>query len=421
MVDSRILDLSARIAANSAKLNAYLHAHQLPNPSFSVDAPCDSLVPKSEKDVEAARVAIIEDTLELRSLALGPREYVMSFSHNDLLSLQAITRFKLAQLFPVGAEITFPELAERCRLSEPTVRQIVRHAIMLNVFCEPRPGVVAHNAVSRLLAEDDSTFGWLAANTNELWKAAAHQCDAWEKYPQSDEPNQSGFSLANQTEKSIYEVFDEYPDRAKRFGDAMRSFTQGTGFELRHVTDNVPWADFQNGTVVDVGGSQGHVAMAVARAFPSLSFVVQDFDTVVTPAEKSVPTDLADRVKFMAYDFFTEQPVREADVYYFRWIFHNWSDKYCVKILKNLIPALKPGAKIIINDGVLPMPGMLSRWQEKKLRAIDLTMTEMQNARERELGDWKNLLRMADSRFEFQDAKKPEGSTLWLITVEWKG
>ncbi|KAI0156804.1 S-adenosyl-L-methionine-dependent methyltransferase [Xylariaceae sp. FL1272] len=412
MGDSHILELSARIAANSAKLNAYLHAHQLPNPSFGADGPRDSLVPKSEKDVEAARAAIIEDTMELRSLALGPREYVMSFSHNDVLSLQAITRFKLAHLFPVGTEITFPELAERCRLSEPTVRQIIRHAIVLNVFCEPRPGVVAHNAVSRLLAEDDSTFGWLAVNTNELWKAAAHQCDAWEKYPNSDEPNQS---------KSIYEVFDEDPERAKRFGDAMKSFTQGTGFELHHVVDNVPWADFKNGTVVDVGGSQGHVAMAVARAFPSLSFVVQDVESVVSAGKKSVPSDLAGHVKFMAYDLFTEQPVRNADIYYFRWIFHNWSDKYCVKILKNLIPALKPGAKIIVNDGVLPKPGTLSKWQEKKLRAIDLTMTEMQNARERELGDWKDLFIMSDPRFEFQTAKKPEGSTLWLITVEWKG
>jgi hypothetical protein len=32
----------------------------------------------------------------------------------------------------------------------------------------------------------------------------------------------------------------------------MRSFAQGTGFELRHVVDNIPWANFQGGTVVDV-------------------------------------------------------------------------------------------------------------------------------------------------------------------------
>lgn len=34
-------------------------------------------------------------------------------------------------------------------------------------------------------------------------------------------------------------------------------------------------------------------------------------------------------------DFFTEQTIT-ADVYYFKSIFHNWADKYCIKILQNL-------------------------------------------------------------------------------------
>jgi len=72
----------------------------------------------------------------------------------------------------------------------------------------------------------------------------------------------------------------------------------------------------------------------------------------------------------MAYDFLTEQPVSGAAVYFFRWIFHNWSDKYCIQILRNHIPALKPGAKIIINDNVLPRPGVMSKWQEDRLRYV---------------------------------------------------
>lgn len=96
--------------------------------------------------------------------------------------------------------------------------------------------------------------------------------------------------------------------------------------------------------------------------------MVQDFAAVVEAAEKDVPGTLTGRVKFMAHDFFTEQPVQGADVYFFRWIFHNWSDKYSVRILRNLIPALKIGAKIVINDNVLPAPGVMSRWQEERLR-----------------------------------------------------
>ena len=72
----------------------------------------------------------------------------------------------------------------------------------------------------------------------------------------------------------------------------------------------------------------------------------------------------------MPYDFFTEQPVKDADVYLFRWIFHNWSDGYCINILRNLIPALKNGAMVVINDHCLPEPGTMGQWQEEKLRYV---------------------------------------------------
>lgn len=61
-----------------------------------------------------------------------------------------------------------------------------------------------------------------------------------------------GFALANQTDKTVYEEFSKHPERARRFGNAMRSFTEGTGFELSHIVDNFPWGEIGSGTVVDV-------------------------------------------------------------------------------------------------------------------------------------------------------------------------
>lgn len=58
--------------------------------------------------------------------------------------------------------------------------------------------------------------------------------------------------MANQTDKSIYEEFSKFPERARRFGNAMRSLTMGTGFELDHIVDNFPWEDIKDGTVIDV-------------------------------------------------------------------------------------------------------------------------------------------------------------------------
>lgn len=76
--------------------------------------------------------------------------------------------------------------------------------------------------------------------------------------------------------------------------------------------------------VVDLGGSQGHVAIPLARKFPDITVIVQDMGSVVKPAESALAPDLVGRVKFMEHDFFTTQTV-QADVYYIRWILHNWS------------------------------------------------------------------------------------------------
>lgn len=121
----------------------------------------------------------------------------------------------------------------------------------------------------------------------------------------------------------------------------------------------------------------------------------------------------------MAHDFLKEQPVRNADVYFFRFVFHNWSDKYCIQILRNHIPELKKGARIVINDYVLPEPGTLPSHWEEKLRSMDLTMMEMQNSKERELDDWAKLLEEADKRFDFTGGKQPKGSNLWILEAEW--
>ena len=96
---------------------------------------------------------------------------------------------------------------------------------------------------------------------------------------------------------------------------------------------------------------------------------------MVAGASSQAPQDVSDRVTFMAHDFMTEQPVKGADAYLFRWIFHNWSDKYCVKILRNLIPALKDGAHIIIQDNCLPEPNTLSYSDEAKIRSVDSFFT----------------------------------------------
>jgi trans-aconitate methyltransferase len=144
----------------------------------------------------------------------------------------------------------------------------------------------------------------------------------------------------------------------------MSCFTTGEGYSLVHLTGGYPWERVAAGTVVDVGGSYGDVAFALAREYPHLKLVVQELPEVVANAQRDESLD----VRFMEHSFFEEQPVKGAEVYLFRWILHNWPDKYCVRILRGLVPALKKGAKVLVMDGVSPPPGVLPNDLERNLR-----------------------------------------------------
>jgi chemotaxis methyl-accepting protein methylase len=81
--------------------------------------------------------------------------------------------------------------------------------------------------------------------------------------------------------------------------------------------------------------------------------VVQDLHT----EGNEIPEHLKERITFQDHDMLTPQPVKDADVYFWRAVLHNHPDAVVLKSLQSLIPALKPGAKIIIQDFGLTEPG----------------------------------------------------------------
>ncbi|KUI71081.1 6-hydroxytryprostatin B O-methyltransferase [Cytospora mali] len=264
--------------------------------------------------------------------------------------------------------------------------------LLTGIFYEPEPGMVAHTKESRILV-DPVTNDWLRVGTEEMWAAstkARYPCgvvDALEKYPGSQEPNETGFTVANNTTESIYTVIGSNPDRAAH--------------------------------VVHIGGGPGHIAMALAKRHSNLRVTVQDMAQMMGPAEAGVPEELKRRVTFMPHDFFAPQTV-EVDVIYFRWSLRSWADKYCVLALQAQIPVLKPGARIIIQDIILPEPGTGPLWKEKNARSADLSLTACFNSRDRTVADWKTLVEGANGGFVFKSVTEPEGSVLGILEFEWQ-
>ena len=87
------------------------------------------------------------------------------------MSLHALIRFNIAAKFAPGEEISFVQLAELSGLSENLTRRLLRHAMTMRVFSEPRRGIVAHTAASKLLTQPNM-HSWLGAGCEEMWPAA---------------------------------------------------------------------------------------------------------------------------------------------------------------------------------------------------------------------------------------------------------
>jgi 6-hydroxytryprostatin B O-methyltransferase len=69
-----IQELSQRIARNSSLVEKWLASKNATMPSFDEDAEDEFPNTDGESEIEAARMAVIDDTRALHDLLLGPRE-----------------------------------------------------------------------------------------------------------------------------------------------------------------------------------------------------------------------------------------------------------------------------------------------------------------------------------------------------------
>lgn len=99
---------------------------------------------------------------------------------------------------------------------------------------------------------------------------------------------------------------------------------------------------------------------------------MQDYESVIQRGEAALPSELKDRIHFQAKDIFEEQeaiPDKKV-VYLLRAILHNWSDKYARRILQAIVPALKPGDRIVVNDRIVAEAGTASLLVERMMRYV---------------------------------------------------
>ncbi|KAL7626526.1 hypothetical protein AAE478_003298 [Parahypoxylon ruwenzoriense] len=406
--------------------------------------------------LQATRGELLEAIDELRARILGPVGYFMTLLlPNPALAavfhiLYAFNVPSNVPLLPNG-EITYKDLAERCGIPEDDTRRVVQTAITFRVFEEAIPEIsVKHNGLSALLTNPQMN-DCLGLIIEEQHAGTAKLVENLRRFPGSGEPGHSASVLALKEAKAVQEnevfknmvidpsrnFFDLIADdekRVARFRSAMGMSTKLAAYSSTYFVDNLPWADKDQcpETIADIGGAGGelcqqckippvifileHVRAVLEKVYETSAYpgvkkaVVLDLPEVIAGA--TAPEDLEDRLEYASYNFLTETVTQKADAYVFRHIFHDWSDQYAAKILKNLVPALKKGSKIWACEVVLPI---LS--DKNHTRSADIFMKAGFNGKERSKRGWEALVAAADQRLRIANIISPEGANDSVIEI----
>ncbi|WOL05932.1 hypothetical protein Cni_G14663 [Canna indica] len=187
--------------------------------------------------------------------------------------------------------------------------------------------------------------------------------------------------------KAVFELAGEVPEFNNLFNDGMA----GDAHFVASVIIRDRGDDIFRGlsSLVDIGGGNGAMAMAIAEAFPHVKCTVFDLPHVVASLEGSA------KVEAVGGNMFEFIP--PADAVLLKWVLHDWSDEDCVKILKRCkeaIPCRERGGKVIIIEMVMKLDNGSSELDETEL-LFDMLMMCPSPGKERSEQEWKNIFAAA--------------------------
>jgi 2,7-dihydroxy-5-methyl-1-naphthoate 7-O-methyltransferase len=182
--------------------------------------------------------------------------------------------------------------------------------------------------------------------------------------------------------RSFWEDLAEHPERSASYNALMGS--QKTA-EAPSVAVAYDWSAL--GEVVDVGGGDGSLLIALLRAHPTLRGTVLDLASpAATAARALAAAGLADRGRALTRSFFEPLPAG-AGGYILSRVIHDWDDDDARRILRNCAHAARPNGKVLVIEE--------TEDAESVSTEMDLRMLAYVYGRERSLDQLTALAREA--------------------------
>lgn len=276
---------------------------------------------------------------------------------------------------------TGAELAAQIGADEQALHRLLRLLISHGIFTERRDGRYALTSMARALRRDAD----VSLRDAALFFGSPIHRDNW-----------SHLVDAVRTGKPVGEAlhgmsfFDQV--RADRklgtlFDNAMTSIGS---LGLEPVLAAYDFTRF--GTVVDVGGGDGTLLAEILRRAPRSRGVLMELPGVVESATtRLADLGLIDRCTIERGSFFDSVP-QGGDAYLLKHVLHDWPEDDAGRILAAVRAAMKPDARLLIIELVVP-----ENTRPHPGKFVDLEMLVNTGGRERTAAEYRKLL----ARFGF--------------------
>ncbi|KAL4930346.1 S-adenosyl-L-methionine-dependent methyltransferase [Aspergillus undulatus] len=324
----------------------------------------ESLESFQKTQSESSRTEALASVTKLQRALEKPKDAILKLSYQPMVFMALKVAHDM-NIFPVLAKATSPVPVKELAAAKPAdpllVRRIMRLLVSFDIVEEPEPSAYLPTAISKEMINRPTIgtveslfceFGPILQKTPEYLSAT--------NYRNPEDPLRSPLQYTHNVKEDGFTWLCQHPDALTRFNN----FMEGQRANRVHWGDWFPveeriltGADTnpERALIVDIGGGLGHDLKLFQKRFPNGpgKLVLEDLPSVI---DEAAPELKAAGIEGVKYDFFkAPNPVKGARVYYFKFVFHDWSDETARVLLNYVIAAMEPGySKLVIEEYILP-------------------------------------------------------------------
>ncbi|KAK4239080.1 O-methyltransferase-domain-containing protein [Achaetomium macrosporum] len=342
------------------------------------------------------RMGLIQAGTDLVGAVSLPQDKLLlwlpQFTH--ITSIRLFIKWKAFEKIPTGdgADTSYAELAAKLSADVSLITRIARPLVANGTLKQTGADRIAHTAFSKMLTTPNPIWAMAQLVFDDQLSSYVAMPKYFDQFGLATEPKDRLQTVLAFSEgrlgSTVWEIINSSEQHLKVSMLAMAAVEEQMpalgSYDLSWAVEEAR-KSADRVLVVDVGGGKGQALKGIFQATPGLPrhrCVLEDLPEVVETAGRD-DAELAD-VQMVAVDFFKEQPVKGALVYYIRRCLHDYSDEECVKILQHISSAMVADSRLLIVETLLgDRPSALQA-------AMDMAMLTI-SGKERTLANFEDI------------------------------